>query len=312
MRKQAGPSQISTNQPENYAGYYSSNQSQGRDPVPAQGIYNSGHQGQQPPQYARQPPAMNQPLYTTVGGGQTSPPKEASAAVAAKVPVEAETVYPKPHKLDSLLSVFFTDPGKFEGISLFDLEFVFSKIEHLVNKRVHERMVPFKVEMGNMIESLGKANLTEVSELSHSLKDLETSIKQQDKVVTSLCDKYQVITSQIQLLESAGVKHNSEEEQLSNIQKIRENLKAETTLIVNERLKDELTQLEDRVNKKLEETDKKTASITKKVDANKTEADEQAKQYQELSAKLEDIGKLVAELTVTKPKETQEQMGRRI
>lgn len=175
---------------------------------------------------------------------------------------------------------------------------------------MHERVVPFKVEMGSMIESLGRANSEEVSGLNLDIKNIETQVKGQDKVVTSLCDKYQVIKSQIQLLESSGVKHSNEDEHLSNLQKIRENMKAEATLVMNERVKEEIEQLEDRLGKRFEELEKRAKATEKKIDAEKTDSETQKAQYQELSAKLEDIGKLVAELTVSGSKQNKEEISR--
>lgn len=180
----------------------------------------------------------------------------------------------------------------------------------MVAKRLHERVVPFKVEMGTMIESLGRANADEVSDLNREVKAVEVMLKGQDKVVTSLCDKYQVITSQIQLLESVGVKQSSKEEQHGNLQKIRENMKAETTMVLNERLNVELEQLESRLDKRFDEIEKRSKAVEKKVDIQKTETEEQKKQQEELVAKLEDIGKLVAELTVNSSKQNKEEFSR--
>jgi chromosome segregation ATPase len=185
-------------------------------------------------------------------------------------------------------------------------------MEALITKKMHERVVPFKVEMGSMIESLGRANSQEVSGLNQEIKNIETQVKGQDKVVTSLCDKYQVITSQIQLLESSGVKNSNEDEQLSNLQKIRENMKAEATLVMNERVKEEIEQLEDRLGKRFEELEKRTKATEKKIEAEKTDSETQKAHYQELSAKLEDIGKLVAELTVSGSKQNKEEISRKI
>ena len=44
--------------------------------------------------------------------------KESAAVASTKRPVDSETTYPRPHNQDSLLSVLFTDPGKFEGMRL--------------------------------------------------------------------------------------------------------------------------------------------------------------------------------------------------
>lgn len=180
----------------------------------------------------------------------------------------------------------------------------------MISKRIHERVVPFKVEMGSMIESLGRANLNEVSGLNQEIKSMESLIKSQDKVVTSLCDKYQVISSQIQLLESSGVKQSSEDEQMSNLQKIREHMKAEANLVMNERVKEAIEQLEERLEKRFEEIEKKNRANEKKIEVEKTESEASKIQYVELSAKLEDISKLVTELTVGNSKENKEEMSK--
>jgi chromosome segregation ATPase len=192
------------------------------------------------------------------------------------------------------------------------IEYVSAKMEALITKKMHERVVPFKVEMGSMIESLGRANSEEVSSLNHDVRSIESMVKGQDKVVTSLCDKYQVITSQIQLLESSGVKQSNEDAQLSNLQKIRENMKAEATLVMNERVKEEIEQLEERLAKRFEDLEKRSKATEKKIEAERTESDSQKGHYEELSAKLEDIGKLVAELTVNSSKQNKEEISKTI
>jgi len=134
----------------------------------------------------------------------------------------------------------------------------------------------------------------------------------QAKEIVSLQDKFNVTSSQIKLLESSGVKQNSLEAQSSSLEKVRENLKAEVNLLVNSRLNEEITTFEDKMNKKFEETDKKIKTVEKKTDSVKEFAEEAKTEQQKLLTRVEDIAKLVAELTVAKtPKsENSEEIGR--
>ena len=173
---------------------------------------------------------------------------------------------------------------------------------------MHERVVPFKVEMGTLIENLGKANASEVSTLAKAVKDAEATIKQQDRVVTTLCDKYEAVSSQLQMLEAGG--RQSTEEQRSLLQKARDNVRAEALVVLNERLKEEVGAFEEKIEKRFEEVDKKTKGIERKIEASKNDQEEQKAQHVTLTAKLEDIGKLVAELTMSSHKESKEDLSK--
>lgn len=127
MRKQAAPTEIANPA---YGSYYN----QG---YPA-------HDGQQQPyydqgtyQYAGPPSLLSSKHPATIALGKPeakvsggiairadapqlkgSPDKqvkEPAAVASTKQPVESESTYPSPHKPPSLLSIFFTEPGKFEG-----------------------------------------------------------------------------------------------------------------------------------------------------------------------------------------------------
>jgi adenine-specific DNA methylase len=174
----------------------------------------------------------------------------------------------------------------------------------MVAKRIHERVVPFKVEMGTMLQTLGKTNTLEVSQLVKNQKETESTLRQQDKVVTSLCDKYEAMASQLQVLEAGG--KQSTDAQRDLMQKARENVRAEALVVLNERLKEEILALEDRLGKRFEEVEKRARGIEKKVDLSKAEQEEQKAHYETLAAKLEDFGKLVAELTVSSSKDHKE------
>ena len=178
----------------------------------------------------------------------------------------------------------------------------------MVAKRLHERVVPFKVEMGNMLESLGRSNADQISDLSEKLQTTDSSYKQQDRVVTSLCDKYEVLGSQLQMLLDGG--RQATEEQKTSLQKARDNVRAEAVLVLNERLKEEIDALEDRLGKRFEEIEKKTKTVEKRFEASKQETDEQKCQSEALGAKLEDITKLVTELTVSTNKDSKEDISK--
>lgn len=182
-----------------------------------------------------------------------------------------------------------------------------AKIEVAVNKKMHDKVVPFKLEMGVLIETLGKANSEEISGLSRSLQEAVATQRQQDRVVTSLCDKYEAVTSQLQVIESGGRQTTDEQRQM--LQKARDNVRAEAMVVLNERLKEELDTLEERLGKKIEEVDKRVKGVEKTVDSQKSEQSEQKAKYEALATKLEDIGKLVAELTVSSNKTSSEDIG---
>lgn len=129
LRKQGNPTMLASNpQPIVVSGDYQHvNYQPG---IFYQGGYDPRHPDFYDPRHAR-PQAQ--------GGYQTTPPQHiqehqelphqvsappaqptklsqvAAAAGVAKVPVESETEYPRPHRGDSLLGIFFTDPSKFEG-----------------------------------------------------------------------------------------------------------------------------------------------------------------------------------------------------
>jgi septal ring factor EnvC (AmiA/AmiB activator) len=177
-----------------------------------------------------------------------------------------------------------------------------------VKNQLHERVVPFKVEMGALIEALGKANAGEVSSLARQVKDAETNIRQQDRVVTSLCDKYESVAAQLQVLDAGG--RQSTDEQRLVLQKAKDSGRAEALVVLNERLKEEIDGIEDRLGKRVEDVEKRTRGVEKKLDASKADQDEQKLNYENLAAKLEDVGKLVAELTVSNHKDSKEDISK--
>lgn len=117
MRKQGNPTQLASQvQP----GYYPPDYHQNTHQAPI--YYSDSYQGgavnpQRLTAGSSQsaPLQLNQSRAEPARGEAQAPPKEAAASGTIKVAVESETVYPKPHKGDSLLGVFFTDPAKFEG-----------------------------------------------------------------------------------------------------------------------------------------------------------------------------------------------------
>ena len=125
MRKQTSPTEI-TNQafggffhqpygmPEAQPqGYYDANPQPYNAPPPsllAGPKANAGFSGQK--QEAKQGGIQ---LVATPTKGGPEKPKEAAAVASSKHAVESESTYPTPHKSSSLLGIFFTDPGKFEG-----------------------------------------------------------------------------------------------------------------------------------------------------------------------------------------------------
>jgi hypothetical protein len=141
MRKQPGPTEVSNQT--SYPNYYN----QGYSSRPYGDGQQQGYYDTPPPVYSQPPPPLvtvpkaplvNQsaipkadPKFVQSGGLQLTPSpappqlrgptekqrevKEAAAVASSKHPVENETTYPTPHKNSSLLGIFFTDPGKFEG-----------------------------------------------------------------------------------------------------------------------------------------------------------------------------------------------------
>lgn len=133
-------------------------------------------------------------------------------------------------------------------------------------------------------------------------------LENQGKELVSLTDKLNVTASQIKLLESTGVKHSPLEEQSTSLEKVRENLRAEVNLVVNSRIMEELQTFDDKINKRLEENDKKVKAVEKKTDSFKESIEEGRKEQEHLLARIDDIAKLVAELTVAKtPKNDHQQ-----
>lgn len=121
LRKQGNPTMLASNsQPGYISGDYQQVNYQpgnfyqgGYDPRYARPQVQGGYQTL-PPQHVQE----HQELPQQVSAPPAQPAKlsqVAAAAGIAKVPVESETEYPKPHRGDSLLGIFFTDPSKFEG-----------------------------------------------------------------------------------------------------------------------------------------------------------------------------------------------------
>jgi hypothetical protein len=129
MRKQGNPTMLASHSQPNY---YGGDYQQGGQQTGSyyQGNYDSrysrqsAHSGYQtsPGQQVHDHQESPQPVSTHLAQPAQPLPQSAqpiivaAPAAVAKVPVESETEYPRPHRGDSLLGVFFTDPAKFEGI----------------------------------------------------------------------------------------------------------------------------------------------------------------------------------------------------
>lgn len=127
MRKQVAPTEISN---QGYGGYYN----QGYAP---QENYPQAYYDSNPQQYSGPPSLLGPKQAGGIVLGSKADPKlgngnqikleqtstksiqekqvKEAAVASTKHPVESETTYPSPHKPTSLLSIFFNDPGKFEG-----------------------------------------------------------------------------------------------------------------------------------------------------------------------------------------------------
>lgn len=122
MRKQTSPTEISN---QAFGGFF--HPPYGMPEAQPQNYYQTEPQPYNgPPSLLAGPKAMQKQeakqggiqLVATPIKGATEKPKEvkeAAAVASSKHPVESETTYPTPHKSSSLLGIFFTDPGKFEG-----------------------------------------------------------------------------------------------------------------------------------------------------------------------------------------------------
>lgn len=127
MRKQAAPTEISN---QGFGGVY--NQGYQTQDGHTHGFYDpAGTHYTGPPSLlaTRQPGGISLGKQDIKLGGagqarsesaqqkpvQEQPVKESAAVASTKQPVESETTYPAPHKPSSLLGIFFTDPGQFEG-----------------------------------------------------------------------------------------------------------------------------------------------------------------------------------------------------
>lgn len=125
LRKQGNPTLLASHsQPTYHQGGY--HQQGGY--IPPGGYYTTPYDPNYPPAqaplarqpsdpqdaYTQQPKPVQQEA-SIPAKGPPAPAQVSAAASAPKVPVESETEYPRPHRGDSLLGVFFSDPGKFEG-----------------------------------------------------------------------------------------------------------------------------------------------------------------------------------------------------
>lgn len=165
--------------------------------------------------------------------------------------------------------------------------------------------MPFKTEVGSLLESLGKTNASEVASLARRLEALETAGKSADLKLNAVGDRVEGLAAEARLAAVAQRTGQSTE----IVDAARESGRAEALAVVGTRLNDEIAGLEDRLGKKIEDIEKRTKGVEKKIEASKAEGEEQKAQYDALAAKLEDIGKLVAELTINSGKDSKEDIS---
>lgn len=150
----------------------------------------------------------SQPLYQEPPKSLSpNPSKSPAVPQVEKTKVDAKTTIPNPGNASSLMKIFANDTQKFE-------EYLQAKIESLLAKKIHDKLSPFKVEIGSLIEDLGKANLEKSKCTGNQVDKIESSLKDQNKNFEELTDKFQVLSSQVKLLESSGIKSSQMEEQM--------------------------------------------------------------------------------------------------
>lgn len=217
--------------------------------------------------------------------------KPSAQASESKIPVPSESSYPKPNKTGNLMRVLAQEPERFE-------QFLGAMIEAAISKRLHDKLVPFKVEVGNFLEKLGKSNIDEVSSLSKAVQSVEASLRGQERQMESLGGEMKVAMSHIKLLQNNGTNINNSHIEEGTLEKLRENMRAELSLLVTQKLQDTETGIEDRVTRKLEEAEKRLRQTEKRAESVKAELDDQKQEQDAINAKLADMQKLVTELTI--------------
>lgn len=136
------------------------------------------------------------------------------------------------------------------------------------------------------------------------------TVKDQSKIMESLNDKYSVVSSQVKLLESSGVKHVDDSMgSSSKIENLRENIRAEVNLIVNQKVVEEVTSAEERLGKRIEESEKKFKSVDSKIETLCSDYEGLKKEEAGVIARLDEVNRALGEVTINVGKKHSEDIG---
>ena len=54
-----------------------------------------------------------------------------------------------------------------------------------LQKKLHDKLVPFKIEVGSLLEKIGKTNMQEVTGLSNEVQQTESSVREAEEKIRS-------------------------------------------------------------------------------------------------------------------------------
>lgn len=158
----------------------------------------------------------SQPIYQSQPDPRAwaSQSNQNSVPMAPKVQVESETTYPKPNRDHNLLKAMFNNPESFEGICGLKSEAIQNRIESVVASKLNEKLIPFKLQLADLIQQFAGSNHEEISLMFQSLQRIEKDVKSNENQLVSVGDRYEVLSSKLKLIESSGIKNDNQEDQM--------------------------------------------------------------------------------------------------
>lgn len=89
-----------------------------------------------------------------------------------------------------------------------------TRIDSIVSSKLSEKLIPFKLQLGEMIQRFAGSNHEEMSQMFQNLQRLEREVKSTESQLEGVGDRYEVLSSKLKLIESSGIKNDNQEDQL--------------------------------------------------------------------------------------------------
>lgn len=88
------------------------------------------------------------------------------------------------------------------------------RIDSIVSSKLNEKLIPFKLQLGEMIQRFSWSNHEEISQMFQNLQILEREVRSTENQLEGVGDRYEVLSSKLKLIESSGIKNDNQEDQL--------------------------------------------------------------------------------------------------